>query len=258
MEPGSPECHIVPLPEIGGERRTYTGLLQPFAAHAHDHGVVGLVHEGVRRLNCNERTLNVAPGDVIVFNPGDVHACTQAGKDTFAYDSITFPASALSGRALAGPVVRNARARRVFEALIRSIDEGAALESTLFALFDAIGIRKPAVQIGARGIVAGRVREHLQANMQQPPSMEGLCAGSGLSKHALIRAYKKRYAITPMRHVSSFRVQRACALLRAGETPAEVAAIVGFADQAHFTRTFKQQLGTTPAAYQRMVAEGCM
>lgn len=37
----------------------------------------------------------------------------------------------------------------------------------------------------------------------------------------------------------------------AGQPPAAVAAVVGFADQAHLTRWFRRTYGITPAAYQR-------
>jgi AraC-like DNA-binding protein len=39
-------------------------------------------------------------------------------------------------------------------------------------------------------------------------------------------------------------------LLRAGRPIAEVSAQMGFADQSHFTRVFKQQTRVTPKVYQ--------
>jgi AraC family transcriptional regulator len=40
-------------------------------------------------------------------------------------------------------------------------------------------------------------------------------------------------------------------LIRAGELAlADIAAAVGFYDQAHFTRAFKAQYGVTPAAFR--------
>lgn len=41
--------------------------------------------------------------------------------------------------------------------------------------------------------------------------------------------------------------------LAAGKAPAEVAADVGLADQAHLTRAFARRYGVTPARYQRQV-----
>jgi AraC-like DNA-binding protein len=41
-------------------------------------------------------------------------------------------------------------------------------------------------------------------------------------------------------------------LIRAGDlTLADIAAAVGFCDQAHFTRAFKAQHGVTPAAFRK-------
>lgn len=42
-------------------------------------------------------------------------------------------------------------------------------------------------------------------------------------------------------------------LLESGLRPAEVAGLVGFADQAHLTRWFRRVLGVTPAAYRASV-----
>lgn len=73
----SPQCFVRPLPGIG-EQRIYRYFAQPFAAHSHDHYVIGLIEEGNRRLRCNEKEFDVCAGDIIVFNPGDVHACEQS------------------------------------------------------------------------------------------------------------------------------------------------------------------------------------
>jgi AraC-like DNA-binding protein len=39
--------------------------------------------------------------------------------------------------------------------------------------------------------------------------------------------------------------------LRSGFRPRQVAAMTGFCDQAQMTRTFRQELGFTPAHFQR-------
>jgi hypothetical protein len=47
------------------------------------------------------------------------------------------------------------------------------------------------------------------------------------------------------------RIQRACALLRTSGMPlAEIALQCGFADQSHFSATFKRTMGSTPSAWR--------
>lgn len=49
----------------------------------------------------------------------------------------------------------------------------------------------------------------------------------------------------PYAWLAQHRVQRSRRLLRAGLRPAEVAGLVGFADQAHLTRWFRRVVGVT-------------
>jgi AraC-like DNA-binding protein len=49
----------------------------------------------------------------------------------------------------------------------------------------------------------------------------------------------------------AFRLAEAKRQLSRNERPAQVAAAVGLADQAHLTRAFARRYGATPAAYQR-------
>jgi transcriptional regulator GlxA family with amidase domain len=60
----------------------------------------------------------------------------------------------------------------------------------------------------------------------------------------------------PYAWLAQHRVHRARGLLDSGRKPAEVASMVGFADQAHLTRWFRRVLGVTPAAYRNSVQDG--
>src|SRR5690606_41927249 len=64
-------------------------------------------------------------------------------------------------------------------------------------------------------------------------------------------ACKTATGLPPHAYLNSVRIRQARRLLRAGVRPAEVAAEVGFTDQAHLSRHFKRVVGVPPAAYQR-------
>ncbi|WP_288219355.1 AraC family transcriptional regulator [uncultured Adlercreutzia sp.] len=257
----APECVVAPLPGVG-ERRRYRGVVQPFAAHSHGHYVIGLAEEGRRSLICNGVAFELVPGDLAVFNPGDVHGCEQSDGGVFAYDSIAVDAELLDGVRLEGPKVGDPAVVEVFREVLGVLEDGAEAEVVeavlclceLLAVEEAEGDDPAASPLpGLHEDAAQRAMAHFCGHLAAPASLGALAADEGLSPYALIRAYKRRFAITPMRHLASLRVECACRLLREGVEPAAVAAEVGFADQAHLTRAFKQRLGTTPGAYQKMM-----
>ena len=252
-------CTVTPIPQIGGERRSYRGLAQPFAAHSHRHYVIGRVEEGERELELNGKRVRIAPGDLIVFNPGDVHGCQHASEALFAYDSVTIAAEILDDAYLRLPRRGNREALRAFDDLLSSIEgkDGAEiLERALFlaSCLDAGEAYSANTTIHEESAL--RVFAHLCGHLAEPHTIAELSTIEGISEYALIRAYRKRFSITPLQHLMSLRVECACELLSEGTAPADVAAETGFADQAHLTRVFKQRIGTTPAAYRRMAARG--
>lgn len=72
----------------------------------------------------------------------------------------------------------------------------------------------------------------------------------GLSERALQRLVHRRIGLTPKWLIQRRRLQEAVGRLR--EKPAslsEVAAVLGYADQPHFVRDFKNVVGMTPGAF---------
>lgn len=77
-----------------------------------------------------------------------------------------------------------------------------------------------------------------------------LCAETKLSERALQRLIHRRLGLTPKWLIQRRRLQEAAGRLRTTEgTPAGIAAMLGYADQAHFTRDFSRVTGTTPSKF---------
>ncbi|WP_251213198.1 AraC family transcriptional regulator [Adlercreutzia murintestinalis] len=256
-----PCCTVVPVPALGGERRSYSGIVQPFAAHSHGHYVIGRVRQGSRDLELNGRTLCIDPGDLIVFNPGDVHGCSHNSEELFAYDSVTIASDRLDNVILVCPDSDAADAEKAFEALMEALNgntDEEVMERTLY-LASLLESEDDAPRpIAAHDDAALRTYAHLLGHLAEPASIKDLATAEGISGYALIRAYRRRFSITPLQHLMSLRVECACELLAQGVAPSDVAVETGFADQAHLTRMFKQRLGTTPAAYRKMASKGSL
>jgi AraC-like DNA-binding protein len=98
---------------------------------------------------------------------------------------------------------------------------------------------------------AGRIRECLHWNATGTIDLERLAAETRLSRFQVLRLFKQRYGLPPHAYHLCVRIGRAQRALRAGASPAHVAADQGFFDQSHLNRHFKQLVGVTPVAYAR-------
>ena len=65
----------------------------------------------------------------------------------------------------------------------------------------------------------------------------------------LTRAFTTAFAIPPHAYVDGRRLEAARDRILGGQALADVAAEVGYVDQAHLTRRFKRFLGTTPGRF---------
>lgn len=98
-----------------------------------------------------------------------------------------------------------------------------------------------------------RVVERARAAIHDDhPAAGGLFSLAGLlntSPYRLSRAFPRQLGISLTRYRNRVRVGRALAQLQVGTAAlADVAADLGFADQAHFSRVMREHLGATPGA----------
>jgi AraC-like DNA-binding protein len=110
--------------------------------------------------------------------------------------------------------------------------------------------------LGAGLWIAWTVSSRLADELTAPPALGEMAAELGISRYRLLRAFREVMGMPPYAWLAQHRVSRARSLLDAGRRPAEVAALVGFADQAHLTRWFRRVLGVTPGAYRNSVQDG--
>lgn len=78
-----------------------------------------------------------------------------------------------------------------------------------------------------------------------------VCAKLDLGERALQRLLRRRIGLSPKWLIQRRRLHDAADLLRAGASVdlARVAADLGYADQAHFTRDFRAVTGLTPGEF---------
>jgi len=83
-------------------------------------------------------------------------------------------------------------------------------------------------------------------------TVEDLAREAGMSRSAFAERFRELVGEPPLEHLTAWRMYRATCHLRNSARPvADVAAMVGYGDDAAFNRAFKRAMGTTPAAYRR-------
>ncbi|WP_233159129.1 AraC family transcriptional regulator [Pseudonocardia sp. MH-G8] len=114
----------------------------------------------------------------------------------------------------------------------------------------------PAAGTGRAGRAAlvARGREAIATGVHAADGLLPLAALLGVSPYRLSRAFTADLGISLTRYRNRVRVGRALERLAEGEDSlAVLAADLGFADQAHLTRTIRAHLGHTPTAVRRLL-----
>jgi AraC-like DNA-binding protein len=244
---------------------------QRYSRHTHETYVIALIDSGVEEFDHQGTTLRAGPGEVILVNPDTVHTGQAGIPEGWTYrvlypavDVVAGTAAELTGRALSSlpyfptTVVNDPVSRRLLGAAHMAAEGSDQLAaSSLLHRAVAALLRRHAAhapqrlprRAPERGVRAAR--EILDESLADPPRLGTLAEAVGASPYALLRAFRAEVGLPPHAYLNQRRVRRARELLAGGVPAADVAARVGFADQAHLTRHFKRIVGVPPAAYQR-------
>jgi AraC-like DNA-binding protein len=109
------------------------------------------------------------------------------------------------------------------------------------------------VRGGLPPAILRRVCEFVDSNLGRSLDIDSLATTAGLSPFHFARAFKQSEGSTPHHFILQRRIAKARELLSRGDLPlSEIALVVGFADQSHFTRRFQEIVGTSPGKFRRL------
>ncbi|MFR9794752.1 AraC family transcriptional regulator [Streptomyces sp. MS06] len=241
-----------------------------YAPHAHEEYTVGVTLGGLEVIAYRGGHIHSGPGTLVVLEPGEMHTGGPATADGYAYRAL-YAAPRLLGDGMLGaglphfrePVLHDpelAAALRLTHTELVACPDPLEVESRLPWLLTALARRHSTARAADDTVpgadrIAAAVRGRLADELLAPPSLADLATDLGLSRYQLLRAFRTTMGVPPYAWLAQHRVARARRLLESGLRPAEVAGLVGFADQAHLTRWFRRVLGVTPAVYRNSVQD---
>jgi len=242
---------------------------QNFPNHFHEYYVIGFVEKGKRHLLCKNKEYNIEKGNVIIFNPGDNHTCSQNDNRTFDYCGINISqdimidlAEEVTGKhklpGFSENVIYNNEIAYYLILLHEMVMKGTLdfeKEENLFFLISTLiqnyGQPFKNCMPECRQEIE-KACNFIKQNYNEKIYLEQICQYVGLSKSTLLRAFIKSKGITPYRYLETIRINKAKELLEKGMQPIEVAMQTGFSDQSHFTNYFNSFIGLTPGMYREI------
>lgn len=258
--------------ELRIEAYRFEGTRQPFPNHFHDHYVIGFVEDGTRRLSCKNKEYLIGQGSIVLFHPGDNHACGQTDEGAFHYRGINIStavmldlAEEITGKRELPGFSENVicdrevlcHLRRLHEMIMDGIRDFGKEENLLLLLSGLLqNYGKPfesCVPVCSEEIE--RACRFMEKHFAERIYLEQICREAGLSKSALLRAFTKSKGITPYRYLETIRINEAKKLLSDGASPLDAAIRTGFCDQSHFTKYFTEFIGLAPGVYREMFRE---
>lgn len=106
---------------------------------------------------------------------------------------------------------------------------------------------------GLSGYKLNRVKEFIDAKLEEDLSLAALAAVADLSQFHFARAFRKSTGETPQQYLMRQRIERAKQLLAKNDLPIiEISLQTGFKNQSHFTTLFRKYTKYTPKLWREL------
>lgn len=222
-------CECVAHTDIGRLRHRAGEQL---GRHRHDIAFAAVVLAGTYLEAGDRGRMRARPGDVILHDAFESHLnqVDQAGAEVLVLPWRTDITLAL-GR------VRDP------DSIARLAERDARAAATLL---EAELVLRPAETFDWP--------DRLAADLRRDPdiALDEWAMGANLRPESVSRGFRRAYGVTAMAFRARSRTLRALTQVSSGRPLAQVAVDCGFADQAHFTRSFRLLTGTTPGRWTRI------
>lgn len=258
--------------ELRIEAYRFEGIVQPFPNHFHEYYVIGFIEDGQRVLSCRNQEYSLKKGNILLFNPGDNHACVQSDDGTLDYRGFNITKEVMLD--LAEEVTK----RRELPGFSKNVIFDEEVTCYLHPLHELV--MKGSCEFGKEENLLllislliqryGQLFENcipecreeiekacdfMEQHFADRIYLDQICRYAGLSKSTLLRAFTKSKGVTPYSYLENIRIGKAKKLLEQGVPPIEAAMQTGFSDQSHFTNYFNRFIGLAPGLYRDIFSE---
>jgi AraC family transcriptional regulator len=235
-----------------------TGVRLP--RHAHERAYFCLIRQGAYTEQYGRRTRVCGPMTLAFHPAGEAHS--QALGRTVASFNVEVGSEWMERvREVAGPLDQPIEFHGGYVAELGSglfnefsredSDAALAIESLAAEILGAIARSGVSSAAGRPPRWLIEARDMLDARFPESPTLRGIAREAGVHPVYFASLFRRFHGCSAGEYVRRRRIEYVRNQLASSDLPlAAIALDAGFADQSHFTRTFKRFTGMTPAQYR--------
>lgn len=110
---------------------------------------------------------------------------------------------------------------------------------------------KQIIELQNKNILVDDIKDYIDKNIKENLSLDHIAKEFLITSFHLIRVFKKELFLTPHQYILNKKVNLAKELLSQDISISEVALTIGFNDQSHLYKYFKQTFSISPKEYQK-------
>ena len=240
--------------------------------HAHEEYSIGVTQKGRQDFFSVGAFHKSYVGNIICFNPEQVHDGAAGADSTLEYEMLYIPAHKLQ------PLMQTLGVKNGFNMRLKQalFDDPLLRQQVLLMCQSVkdvnssqieqeaglISIAQSIVRLSGQRLDNGvpnrrtdtlllRSQEFIISHLEQAITCDAMSQAANMSKYHFIRLFSQQFGMTPHQYLLNCRINRARQQLEKGHPVSEVAHQVGFADASHLNRKFKPVFGITPKQYQQ-------
>ena len=236
-----------------------------YSTHSHDEFSFGVVDYGSAKYKNLQRNYQIQAGVTVTINPGDAHSCNP-DQGEWSYRMLFIDSAWMADLQrqmfahkhsdylpFKQNLLKDKHSYQQFDQLydcLRTESNPLMAEGRLIDYCQQLFADNPQ-RTSLDATSNSQVQELIMDQLGSNIALTDFCQLANMSPFHLIRSFKHQYGQSPHAYQLDQRIKRARLLLKAGDSLANTATALGFADQSHFQRNFKKRTALTPRQYQQ-------
>jgi len=244
-----------------------------YTEHLHNTLSIGVIEDGQVSFTYDNKNFLLKPHDLVIINPNILHSCNPIQNEARTYHMLYFDIDWCRGiqENIFGKVDKFINFddvvisdNKLFQSLIKLnfllldldisyLEKEELIYEFLFNLFSKYTSSKLIKnnKYEQYNEVITKSKEYMHQNLNLNITIKDISDYLNISQFYFIKIFKLHTKTTPYKYMLNYKIIKAKKLLEKDFTLSQIAFDLGFSDQSHFNKVFKNYVACTPNEYKQ-------